>query len=327
MQKLFFTVALYAATLSGALAQEAFFNARLTLKKVDCIDKRVQMDLEIRSVQKEAPFYLGDANFRFGYDGRLLSRPAIVQQHNFSREASNGQEYGVQNLNGSSENITQGLLSLNVFYTGSGQKPQKVTLEWMSIATIQFEIANTGISTPSPVLWYTPQTFPKSGLSEVVTGGNEFQLKTVKSGSFSNVTIPVISDACPGLSANSSSGPSVVTKPPITNNSDPLVTAPEADPIANVDIGIDDNDLAIPEGFSPNGDGVNDVFALRNKKGIKINLQVYNRLGFLVYSNADYRNDWDGLDGNGKEVSEGTYFYIIKTANGQSFRRAFTIAR
>jgi gliding motility-associated-like protein len=327
MQKLFFTVALYAATLSGGLAQDAFFNARLTLKKVDCIDKRVQMDVEIRSVQKDAPFYLGDANFRFGYDGRLLSRPAIVQQHNFSREAANGQEYGVQNLNGSSENIAQGLLSLNVFYTGSGQKSQKVTLEWMSIATIQFDIANTSISTPSQVLWYTPQTFPKSGLSEVVANGNEFQLKVVKSGSFSNATIPVISEACPNLSSNSSSGPSVTTKPPILTPSDPLVTVPDPDPITNVSIGIEDDDLVIPEGFSPNGDGVNDVFALRNKKGIKINLQIYNRLGVLVYTNADYRNDWDGLDANGKGISEGTYFYVIKTADGQNYRRALTIAR
>lgn len=327
MQKLFFTVALYAATLSGGLAQEAFFNARLTLKKVDCIDKRVQMDVEIRSIQKESPFYLGDANFRFGYDGRLLSRPAIVQQHNFSREAANGQEYGTQNLNGSSENISQGLLSLNVFYTGSGQKPQKVTLEWMSIATVQFDIANTGISTPSQVLWYTPQTFPKSGLSEVVANGNEFQLKVVKSGSFSNVTIPVISEACPNLSSNSSSGPSVTTKPPTLRPSDPSVIVPDPDPVANVSIGIEDNDLGIPEGFSPNGDGVNDVFALRNKKGIKINLQIYNRLGVLIYSNADYRNDWDGSDGDGKGVAEGTYFYIIKTADGQHYRRALTVAR
>jgi gliding motility-associated-like protein len=326
MQKLFFTVALYVAALSTALAQEPFYNTRLKLQKVDCNLKQVQMDVEIRSLQKEHVFYLGDANFRFGYDGRLLYRPTLVGQHNFSREAANGQEYGVQNLNGSSENLTQALLSLNIFYTGSGQKPQKVSLEWMKIATIQFDIANAGLNTPSPVLWYTPQTFPKTGLSEVVSGNGGFELKVVKSGTFTNAEIPMISEACPNLASNSSTGPSIVKKPPVTKTPD-AGTVPEADPIANVDNQVEETDLVIPDGFSPNGDGINDVFTLQNKKGVKVSLQIYNRYGGLVYSNADYRNDWAGLTEEGKATPDGTYFSVIKSGDGQNYRKALTIVR
>lgn len=326
MQKLFFTVALYVAALSTGLAQEPFFNARLKLRKVDCNLKQVQMEVEIRSVQKESTFYLGDANFRFGYDGRLLYRPTLVQQHNFSREAANGQEYGVQNLNGSSENLTQALLSLNIFYTGTGQKPQKVSLDWMTVATIQFEIDKASISTPSQVVWYTPQTFPKTGLSAVISNGNEFQLKVVKSGTFTNAEIPVISEVCPNLASNSSVNLSVVTKPPITKKPD-AGTVPEADPIANVDNRVEDGDLIVPDGFSPNGDGINDVFTLQNKKGGKVSLEIYNRYGGLIYSNADYRNDWSGLTEDGKLTPEGTYFSVIKSGDGQNYRKTLTIVR
>jgi len=327
MQKLFFTVALYVAALSTGLAQEPFYNARLKLRKVDCNLKQLQMDVEIRALQKESVFYLGDANFRFGYDGRLLYRPTLVEQHNFSREAANGQEYGVQNLNGSSENLTQALLSLNVFYTGSGQKPQKVSLDWMSIATIQFDIDKASLSTPSQVVWYTPQTFPKTGLSEVIPGNHEFQLKAVKSGTFTNAEIPVISEVCPNLALGSSADPSVVIKPPITTPTPDPPTVPEADPIANADNQAEDVDLVIPDGFSPNGDGINDVFTLQNRKGVKVSLQIYNRYGGLVYSNADYRNDWAGLTEDGKATPDGTYFSVIKSGDGQNYRKALTIVR
>jgi gliding motility-associated-like protein len=326
MQKLIFTLVLHVAALSTAAAQESFYNARLKLKKVDCTLKQVQMDVEIRSLQKESVFYLGDANFRFGYDGRLLYRPTLVGQHNFSREAVNGQEYGVQNLNGSSENLTQALLSLNIFYTGSGQQPQKVSLDWMSIATLQFDIANAGLSSPSPVLWYTPQSFPKTGLSEVVSGKDGFELKAVKSGTFTNAEIPVLSEACPHWASVASAGPSVVSKPPVTKTPD-TATVPDGDPIANVDNRLEEADWVIPDGFSPNGDGINDVFRLQNKKGVTVSLQVYNRYGGLVYSNADYRNDWGGISEDGKTTPDGTYFSVIKTGDGQTYRKALTIVR
>ncbi len=324
MQKLLFTFALYGATLGWGLAQNNFFNARLKLRKIDCTNKVLQMEVEIRSVEQKNSFYLGDANFRFGYDGRLFRRPKIVKQHNFSSEVTNGEEYGVQNLNGSSENTQQGLLSLNVFYTGSGKKPQKVTIDWMPIATIEFEINNT--NTTSQMVWYTPQTFPKTGLSEVVANGNEFQLKVVNSGIFNDATIPVISESCPNLPSSTASEPSVVTKPPVITT--PVPNTPGIDPMANVDNNSpEDSDLIIPEGFSPNGDGINDVFALRNKKGVKIHLQVYNRFGGLVYGSTDYRNDWNGIGEDGKSVPDGTYFYVIKSADGQQYRKALTIVR
>nr|WP_255408060.1 gliding motility-associated C-terminal domain-containing protein [Chitinophaga sp. MD30] len=79
--------------------------------------------------------------------------------------------------------------------------------------------------------------------------------------------------------------------------------------------------LRIPEGFSPNGDGINDRFIIANAGNDKIQLEVYNRWGNLVYKNVNYRNEWDGKCNTGihikEDIPDGTYYYIV-TATGST---------
>lgn len=72
----------------------------------------------------------------------------------------------------------------------------------------------------------------------------------------------------------------------------------------------------IPGGFSPNGDGINDLFKIENAGTKRISFEVFNRWGNRVYRSADYKNDWDGKSNEGiriggGELPEGTYFYIV----------------
>lgn len=68
----------------------------------------------------------------------------------------------------------------------------------------------------------------------------------------------------------------------------------------------------IPNVFTPNGDGFNDVFQidiLKNEPGAKV--QIFNRWGSLVYSTFDYfNNPWDGRY-NGEPAPAGVYYYVI----------------
>lgn len=72
----------------------------------------------------------------------------------------------------------------------------------------------------------------------------------------------------------------------------------------------------IPQGFSPNGDGSHDTFVIENTSGRKVNLEVYNRWGNLVYRDINYKNDWGGKCNQGihigDDLPEGTYYYIVK---------------
>lgn len=63
--------------------------------------------------------------------------------------------------------------------------------------------------------------------------------------------------------------------------------------------------------FTPNGDGVNDFWKIKN-----VNLysdcvvKVFNRWGVEVYSSTAYQNDWDGTY-KGEKLPEATYYYVV----------------
>ncbi len=90
-------------------------------------------------------------------------------------------------------------------------------------------------------------------------------------------------------------------------------------------------DVIVPEGFSPNGDGVGDVFVIDNPNNSIIDLRVFNRWGNVVYQSDNYQNDWDGRANQGivigDQLPDGTYYYIIRV-NGTEYKpKFFTIKR
>ena len=66
--------------------------------------------------------------------------------------------------------------------------------------------------------------------------------------------------------------------------------------------------LLIPTGFSPNGDGVNDVFHVLNKNLVKLDLAVFDRWGVKVYETTDWTVGWDGTF-KGMKQEIGTYVW------------------
>lgn len=70
----------------------------------------------------------------------------------------------------------------------------------------------------------------------------------------------------------------------------------------------------LPNAFTPNGDGVNDVFVpLRITPDLitKVSMHVFNRWGRIVYDTEDIFINWDGhAQGTKQPCAEGTYFYV-----------------
>ena len=100
------------------------------------------------------------------------------------------------------------------------------------------------------------------------------------------------------------------------------------------DVKVNPVKLKIPNVFTPNGDGINDFFIITldgdggsgnsssnhrdvtyeyenyeplNRYYESSELTIFNRWGNVVYHSKDYQNNWDG--GN---LSDGTYFYVLK---------------
>jgi gliding motility-associated-like protein len=77
-------------------------------------------------------------------------------------------------------------------------------------------------------------------------------------------------------------------------------------------------EFKIPEGFSPNFDGVDDAWVILKPFGSKVSVKVFNRWGNEVFRSDDYKNDWRGIGVSnflGADVPEGTYYYIVEGIN------------
>jgi gliding motility-associated-like protein len=77
-----------------------------------------------------------------------------------------------------------------------------------------------------------------------------------------------------------------------------------------------------PEAFSPNNDGINDVFILKGY-GIKnSHMTIYNRWGEVIFESNDFNIGWDGKV-DGEYVLDNVYLYDI-SATGLS-RQYFSL--
>jgi len=77
--------------------------------------------------------------------------------------------------------------------------------------------------------------------------------------------------------------------------------------------------VAIPNIFTPNGDGHNDVFRIISTGVSDLSGTIFNRWGKKIYEwNGDANSGWDG-NINGNAAQDGTYYYIlkIKSADGK----------
>ncbi|MDR5591734.1 gliding motility-associated C-terminal domain-containing protein [Christiangramia sp. SM2212] len=92
-----------------------------------------------------------------------------------------------------------------------------------------------------------------------------------------------------------------------------------------VTVSIDDDcPIIIPEGFSPNGDGLNDTFEIRNirDKYPNFTMEIRNRFGDVVYKGNANTPDWDGFSTEGSFGSDilpvGAYFYYLNWNDGST---------
>jgi len=72
----------------------------------------------------------------------------------------------------------------------------------------------------------------------------------------------------------------------------------------------------IPNIFTPNGDGSNDVFKVVTDKDIDIEVSIFDKTGKFIHKFSGVENSWNGKINNLQDAGEGTYFYVI-FATGQ----------
>lgn len=71
---------------------------------------------------------------------------------------------------------------------------------------------------------------------------------------------------------------------------------------------------SIPNVFTPNGDGKNDVYYIDDLcNSTRFKFVIYNRWGRIIYESEDPKFKWDGTTNIGEEASDGVYYYTLQS--------------
>ena len=85
---------------------------------------------------------------------------------------------------------------------------------------------------------------------------------------------------------------------------------------------VSESRLEMPNAFSPNGDGINDIYKAKSnyQSIVEFHAYIFNRWGQKLYEWDDPAGGWDGKY-KGKDVAQGTYFVLVKArgADGREY--------
>jgi gliding motility-associated-like protein len=80
--------------------------------------------------------------------------------------------------------------------------------------------------------------------------------------------------------------------------------------------------ITIPNIFTPNNDGKNDIWNMIVTDGLEIfdmKTNIYNRWGKQVFESTNIYQNWNGYNVyEGSLCSDGTYFYVISFTDGNT---------
>lgn len=157
-------------------------------------------------------------------------------------------------------------------------------------------------------------------LEAIIEPGDAGNKKVIWQSNNTSIAIVDTNGIVKGISGGTESNPKKATIKVTTENGGHTATAQ-----VNVY-----ESIHAPEGFSPNGDGVNDCFEMTLDSKEIYSLRIFDKSGQIYYESSDYKNDWDGVANTGamkgKKVLPGSYFYVA-TAKSGSTKKGYVVVR
>lgn len=96
--------------------------------------------------------------------------------------------------------------------------------------------------------------------------------------------------------------------------------------VSNAVIVTKSSNIFYPTAFTPNGDGLNDLFSVFGQYIVTFEMKIFNRWGELVYTATALEQGWDG-NYKGNPMPEGTYTFVadISDRAGRSFKKSGSV--
>ena len=161
-----------------------------------------------------------------------------------------------------------------------------------------------------------------------IVGGNYSDTLTTANGcdSIIETTLIVNSNASASATATIFNGDSIFLQGKYQtvegNYYDTLTAANGCDSIIKTALTVSESSVFVPNIFTPNGDGKNDVFKITGIAISDFKIEIFNRWGIKVFETADKNKSWDGKDLQGQKVDSGVYYFvIISTDNTEIIKR------
>ncbi|MCX7954644.1 MAG: gliding motility-associated C-terminal domain-containing protein [Bacteroidales bacterium] len=80
--------------------------------------------------------------------------------------------------------------------------------------------------------------------------------------------------------------------------------------------------IEAPNIFTPNNDGLNDIFYVKTNGYNEFVIEIFNRWGELIYSKVGRRIEWDGYSSAGVKMPAGIYYYHITSSEVKGYNKS-----
>jgi gliding motility-associated-like protein len=206
-----------------------------------------------------------------------------------------------------------------IFYQwsgGSNATTQSITVN-PNIQTIYYVTASDNFCTGNKVQTIVDIHNPipiDAGADITINLGESTDLNVTGGSSNSYTWYPAINISCSNC-PNPKASPDVTTTYYVSS-----IDVNGCESLDSVVVNVENNctELYIPNTFTPDGDGLNDVFTISSACLKNIDLKIFNRWGELIFESKSISDPWTGIY-NGNYVQDGVYVYSIKATfiNGE----------
>ncbi len=230
------------------------------------------------------------------------SQPVLQWQVNGQNQGTNSLQFSTSSLN-NGDAVTC-VLTSNAACTTSNTATSNIavfTTDPFISTSVAITSSETGL-----VCEGTPITFTAIGYSPDFKPDYQWQVNGKNAGTDqSTFTSGTLANGDTVTCILTSTGKCLID-PQTTSNAITVAFSPQSQCI-----------ISIPNTFTPNGDGINDLWdinALGAYPGCTIS--IFSRDGALVYNSINYPKPWDGTR-DGQKLPVGTYYYVIDLKNGK----------
>ncbi len=213
---------------------------------------------------------------------------------------------------------------LTLYSWNTGQETKSLTIKPQQSTVFKLIASSNGCSSiPDSVSVFVDQSVPNidAGLDATICRGDSIQLNATGGKTFIWKYDKSLSDT---LGAAPKAAPYVTTTYKVLAKNDFCIAEDEV--IITIDKCLKELPFKIPQIFTPNADGSNDVWELTDIDYFPTNnIIIFNRWGDIVYEKTSYLNEWDGKNMSGDSLPDGTYYYVVDLGNGHELYKGFVV--